>query len=137
MSATSGARAALVALTGCAVLPVSLVLAPGVPQAVAAGTRAPVEVSIAGDDPSGEVRSPRRSCKAGVTVRLVRQVGARGGGDDRPTGLSDTTGLQGGRWTYDFGNPGLDDGRYYALVPGSPRCRAATSRTLIISRADG
>lgn len=101
----------------------------------AAGSRTSVSVSITGPDPAGEVRSARRACKAAVTVRLVRQVGARGGGDDKTTGLTDTTGLQDGRWTYSFGNPGLPDGRYYATVRGTDRCKPASSSSIVVDRS--
>ncbi len=73
-------------------------------------------------------------CKANVTVKFFEQVGARGGGDDLRTGISDTTALQGGRWTYSFGNPGLDDGRYYAKVKGTDRCKPGFSPTIRVDR---
>lgn len=110
-----------------------LTLAPlaALPAPASAVTRANVSISIEGDDPSGTVTSRRAVCRSGVTVRLVKQVGAKGGGDDRPTGLSDTTDAGG---DYDFGNPGLSDGKYYAKVRGTTRCKAATSPTLVVSR---
>jgi hypothetical protein len=123
----------LVAAT-VAVVPVVGLLATTTLGATAASARADVGVTIAGNDPSGVVTSSLRVCKAHVTVKLFEQVGARGGGDDVKTSISDTTALQGGRWTYSFGNPGLDDGRYYAKVKGTDRCKPGFSPTIRVDR---
>ena len=107
----------------------------GVP-AQAAAPATPVSVTITGNDsPFGEVKSPKRICKAGVTVRVYRQIGTRGGGNDVQVGSPDTTGLQGGKWTWSIGNPGLEDGwKVYAKVKAANGCKAAFSPTMTVDK---
>jgi len=116
----------------------AVVVAPlaGTP-AEADGTPASVSVTIAGNDsPFGEVKSARRFCKANVTVRVFKQVGARGGSDDQPVGSPDTTSLQGTKWTWSIGNPGLNDGdKVYAKVKGNSRCKRAFSPTITVDNS--
>src|SRR5262245_4080026 len=109
-----------------------LTLAGGVLSAAPAAAPAPVTVTIHADgtDLSGTVKSPRRACKANRTVVVIKQVGARGGGNDTRL-ASDTTELSGGVGEWSTGNTGTT-GRFYAKVRPSSQCRGDTSRTISV-----
>jgi hypothetical protein len=101
----------------------------------AAGGAAPTTVTIRADgvDLSGTVRSPRPgTCADGRTVIVVRQIGARGGGNDKRF-ASDTAGLQGGVYRWSTGNTGTE-GKFYARVRAIQGCLGATSRTVTATR---
>ena len=110
----------------------------GAVAAVAPASPGPASVAVTikaeGTDLSGEVRSTRLACKSDRTVVVFKQVGARGGGDDRRF-ASDTSGLQGGRWVWSTGNTGTE-GRFYAKVKAKPGCKVAVSRTIRATRND-
>lgn len=99
---------------------------------------AKVSVSIEGNpDPFGELSSSRPTCIDNRLVVLYKQVGKRGGGNDRPTGNTDRSDDDG---SFDFGSPGLETGKYYAVVgaknkKGKVVCKAGASPTIQITRS--
>ena len=108
--------------------------APSLAAPAAAAPAATVTVTIvASVEPSGTVRSALRRCKANVTVKLFRQVGTRGGGDDIAMN-TDGTSLQNGKWTYNLGQPGLHSGNriYTKVLRPRDGCRRAASPTVTI-----
>jgi hypothetical protein len=101
----------------------------------AGGTRArtTVTIRVEGTDFSGLVKSPRpRRCADGRTVRLLEQQGGQQqpGSDDLVA--SDTASRNGDRYEWSTGNTGGMDGRFYAHVRRTDRCKSDTSRTLEI-----
>jgi hypothetical protein len=88
-----------------------------------------VTIKAEGTDLSGTVRSPNlHVCAHGRTVLVIKQKGARGGGDDIRF-ARDTAQLVGnvGRWsTGTTGTPG----RFYARVKPIPGCKGDTSKTV-------
>lgn len=79
----------------------------------------------------GKVTSTRRRCVDSRRVAVVKQIGTRGGGDDRVFG-HDTADAD-GKWKF---NPNLVEGKIYARVRATSRCAANTSRTIRIFAAD-
>lgn len=106
----------------------------GTPAAGAAGDASTtVTIKAEGTDLSGVVKSPRpRRCAADRLVVVVRQKGARGGGDDVRF-ATDTASLEGGVYRWSTGNTGTE-GRFYARVRHVPGCQAATSATIRATR---
>jgi hypothetical protein len=92
-----------------------------------------VTIKAEGTDLSGTVRSPNlHVCAHGRKVLVIKQKGARGGGDDIRF-ASDTAELVGniGRWsTGTTGTPG----RFYAKVKPIPGCKGDTSKTVRATR---
>jgi hypothetical protein len=111
-----------------------LSLAGGALSATQAAAPAPVTVTIKaeGTDLSGTVKSPRRVCKANRTVVVIKQVGARGGGNDTRF-ASDTTELSNGVGQWSTGNTGTE-GRFYAKVRRSAQCKGDTSPTIRVTQ---
>jgi len=100
-------------------------------SAMAGGSRAPTTVTIQaeGTDLSGTVASPRPArCADERTVIVIKQRGARGGGNDTRL-ASDTSEQQGGQYVWSTGNTGTS-GRFYAKVRRTAQCQADTSRTV-------
>jgi hypothetical protein len=101
-----------------------------------AGTRADTTVTIRreGTEPFGTVRSPRpRLCADDRRVVVYKQLGPdQDPQNDRRVG-SDRTELQGEVGHWNIGQPGVY-GRMYARAPGTPDCRADSSRTIRIPR---
>lgn len=94
-----------------------------------------VTIRADGTDLSGTVRSPRPArCANGRTVLLIRQIGARGGGNDKRI-ASDTASLQGGAYRWSTGNTGIE-GRFYARVKPTAACKGDTSKTVRATRND-
>jgi hypothetical protein len=117
-----------------AVLAVSAGLAAG-SSAVGAAAPAPTTVTIKaeGTDLSGTVKSPRPArCADGRTVLLIKQVGARGGGDDIRFGM-DTADLEGDVYAWSTGTTGTP-GRFYAKVKPIQGCAGDTSPTVRAQR---
>jgi hypothetical protein len=108
--------------------------APPLTQAAAPTAKADVTVTIDNEqtDIFGTLKSPRRVCKAEREVRLIKQKGSRGGGDDSHF-ANDTTDLQGGRWVWETGQLGTE-GRFYARVKATPNCKADESPTIRVQR---
>jgi hypothetical protein len=106
----------------------AFVLAPTAQASFAAPARTTVTIQAEGTDLSGEVRSPRRSCRGERTVIVFRQVGTRGGGDDERF-ASDTSQLIDGVGRWSTGNTGTP-GRFYAKVRATSLCAAALSPTV-------
>ena len=109
-------------------------LTTGAGTAGAAGDAATtVTIKAEGTDLSGVVTSTRpKRCAANRTVIVIKQRGARGGGDDVRF-ASDIASLEGGVYRWSTGNTGTE-GRFYARVRHIPGCRAATSPTIRATR---
>jgi hypothetical protein len=89
-------------------------------------TETTVTIHVDGRDYSGKVKSPRQRCVNERKVKLIKQVGERGGGDDIKiaTDLADSD----GEWS--TGNTG-SRGKHYARAPKIPdKCKGDASRTL-------
>jgi len=84
-----------------------------------------------GIDLYGKVTSIRRRCVNSRRVAVIKQIGTRGGGDDRVFG-HDTADAD-GRWKF---FPNLVEGKIYARVRATSSCAADTSRTIRIFAAD-
>jgi hypothetical protein len=92
-----------------------------------------VTIKAEGTDLSGVVTSPRpKRCAADREVVVVRQKGARGGGDDVRF-ATDTASLEGGVYRWSTGNTGTE-GRFYARVRHIIGCKADTSPTIRATR---
>jgi len=129
----------LTAIATMALAPALLLAATASSSLAAAPAAAPARVTVTitaqGTDLSGEVRSPKpRKCAANRTVIVVKQTGARGGGDDVRFAM-DTSGAQNGKWTWSTGNTGTA-GRFYAKVQAKAGCKAATSPTIRAVRSN-
>jgi hypothetical protein len=101
----------------------------------AAAGNAPTTVTIKaqGTDLSGTVSSPKpKRCAKNRTVLLIKQKGARGGGDDQRIG-SDTADFSGGKYQWSTGTTGIE-GRFYAKVKAIPGCKGDTSNTVRATR---
>lgn len=126
-------RATLIALPVLALGGSTLVVA----GAAEAAAHAPTTVTIKADgtDMSGTVQSPApRKCAKDRKVIVMKQKGARGGGDDENF-ASDIAGKQGDKFTWSTGNTGTE-GRFYAKVKKTVDCRADTSPTIKVQRPD-
>lgn len=77
----------------------------------------------------GTARSTRRSCLADRQVRIIHQVGNRGGGDDElfHAQLIVMTGRRSGTWNVGFVLP---PAKYYGVLPRDAQCRRAASATV-------
>ena len=105
------------------------------PSSTAAGkARTVVTIKADGTDLSGTVKSKRKACKDGRKVYLYLQRGARGGGNDELF-ATDTTELDDGVGEWETGNLGFE-GKFYATVKRTPKCKAAASRTVVAERDD-
>ncbi len=115
-----------VPVTAAAVV-AGLVLTPGTAWAARAGST--VTISAEGTDLFGTVSSPKPGkCAEGRKVIVIKQVGARGGGDDK-TFASDTAEKQGSVYAWSTGNTGTS-GRFYAKVRRTADCKGDTSPTI-------
>jgi hypothetical protein len=94
-------------------------------------TATTVTLSTGFPDFSGKVRSTRLGCVNNRRVAVVKQIGTRGGGDDRVFGHDSAA--AGGKWK--VVNPGVE-GKIYARVKATSTCAADTSRTVRFMRAD-
>jgi hypothetical protein len=103
----------------------------GTAQAAPARTKATTTVTIKaeGVDLSGKVKSSRQACITNRKVNVIKQVGSRGGGDDKKF-ASDTASSDG---SWDTGNTGTP-GRFYAKVAATSKCKADTSPTIHATR---
>jgi hypothetical protein len=84
-----------------------------------------VTIKAAGVDLSGKVKSARQACVTNRKVIVIKQVGTRGGGDDKKF-ASDLAASDG---SWDTGNTGTA-GKFYAKVNATTQCRAASSPTI-------
>lgn len=101
----------------------------------AAKARTTVTIKAENTDLSGTVSSPKpNKCAAGRTVILMKQKGTRGGGNDVRI-ASDTASKQGGVYRWSTGNTGME-GRFYAKVRATSKCKGDTSRTVRAERSD-
>lgn len=116
------------------------VLAAGVTYgagAAAGAGRAATTVTIKaeGTDLSGTVASPKPAkCAEGRKVIVMKQIGARGGGDDEFF-ASDNASKNGSRYEWSTGNTGVE-GKFYAKVRRTPSCKGDTSPTIRATRPD-
>ena len=105
---------------------------------VAAADAAPkasttVTITAQGVDLSGQVTSPKpKLCAKDRQVIVIKQKGARGGGDDVRF-ASDTASLQGGKYVWSTGNTGTE-GKFYARVRPTQWCAGDTSPTITAKR---
>ncbi|HWJ82048.1 MAG TPA: hypothetical protein VNS55_07415 [Nocardioides sp.] len=88
-------------------------------------TATTVTIHADGTDLSGHVASSDPACVEGRKVLLIKQVGARGGGNDQriASDLADSAG------NWDTGNTGIE-GKFYAKVRATDTCGRDTSRTV-------
>ncbi|MEP9381504.1 hypothetical protein [Nocardioides sp. KR10-350] len=125
----------VVAVSVTSLIPASLVYAIQT-DALAAAKLTPTTVTIKAEqvDLSGTVRSPKKVCKNNRKVFLVKQKGAKFGGDDKVI-ATDTTELKKGVGVWRTGNTGIE-GKFYAKVKKTSKCRAAVSKTVVAERDD-
>ena len=90
-----------------------------------ARAKSTVTIKAEGVDLSGTLSSPRKSCVNGRKVIVIKQVGTRGGGNDKVI-ASDTASADG---TWSTGNTGIE-GRFYAKVKKTATCGGDTSKTI-------
>jgi hypothetical protein len=88
-----------------------------------------VTIKAQGLDLSGTVTSKRQGCVTDRMVSVIKQIGTRGGGDDRRFG-SDLASADG---SWETGNTGVA-GRVYAKAKATSTCAADTSPTIRITR---
>jgi hypothetical protein len=122
--------------TACAVAALAaglgaLVAAPAHAGGLAATT---VTIEADGTDLSGTVESSQVVCMDDRKVIVLKQKGAKGGGDDKRV-ATDTADLSGDVGVWSTGNTGLE-GRFYAKVRKTEFCKADTSPTIRVSRDD-
>jgi hypothetical protein len=84
-----------------------------------------VTIKAEGVDLSGKVKSPRQACITDRKVILVKQIGARGGGDD--INFASDTASSDGSWS--TGTTGTA-GRFYSKVKPTAQCQGDTSPTV-------
>jgi hypothetical protein len=115
-------KIAISLLTGAALLAV-----PGTAsgQSALAPARSTVTIKAEGTDLSGTLSSPRAACVENRKVIVIKQIGARGGGDDQSF-ASDTASADGSWNTGNTGTPG----KFYAKVKKTTRCKGDTSPTI-------
>jgi len=118
----------LVAVSGLCLTAGDVAAAPAAPRA-----KTTVTIEAQGTDLSGTVRSPKpRQCANNRKVIVIKQQGARGGGDDTRF-ATDTASLEGGVYRWSTGTTGTP-GRFYAKVRRTPNCAADTSPTIRATR---
>jgi hypothetical protein len=84
-----------------------------------------VTIKAEGVDLSGKVKSTRQACITDRKVILIKQIGTRGGGDDRRF-ASDTASADGSWSTGTTGTPG----KFYSKVRATTKCKGDTSPTV-------
>jgi hypothetical protein len=84
-----------------------------------------------GIDLYGKVTSAKRGCVNNRRVAVIKQIGTRGGGDDRVVGHD--TAAADGKWKF---FPNLVEGKMYARVKATSACAADASRTVRVFAAD-
>ena len=117
---------AIIGLVACSAL---------VTTAPASGGKAETTVTIKseGGDPVGTVKSSNEDkCADDRLVKVYREKGGeQGGGDDVYTGSMDTTSFSNGKYRWSVGQPGLE-GKHYARAPGTSKCKADNSKTIVL-----
>jgi hypothetical protein len=106
-------------------------------SAGAGGGGAETKVTIkAPSEIFGKVKSPNlERCAEGRKVKVFRQKGARGGGDDIKVGTDNAqiSGEDGAFATWSIGNPGVPEGKkVYAKAGRIEGCQKDSSRTVIV-----
>jgi hypothetical protein len=88
-----------------------------------------VTIKAEGTDLSGVVKTSNpQACALDRTVRVWKQIGTRGGGDDIKM-FHDTVDMQGTKYVWSTGNTGIQ-GFFYAKLGSTPDCKADTSPTV-------
>jgi hypothetical protein len=101
----------------------------GMSTSASAGGAAETKVTIKGPgDVYGYVKSPKVKCMDDRKVTVFKQKGARGGGNDVKM-ASDNASLNGDRYQWSVGNPGIQ-GKFYARAGRIPGCKADNSKTI-------
>jgi len=114
-------HAAVIALAVCGAFVVG--------GSASAGGPAATKVTINGPgDVFGYVKSAKRKCMNDRKVTVLKQKGARGGGDDVPV-ASDRASRSGDRYQWSVGNPGIQ-GKFYARAGKISGCKAGASPTI-------
>lgn len=98
-------------------------------HAPAAKAKSTVTIKAEGTDLSGTLKSPKQSCVTERKVLVIKQVGARGGGDDQKF-ASDVASADG---SWSTGQTGTE-GRFYAKVRATATCAGDTSPTIRATR---
>jgi hypothetical protein len=109
----------------------------GFTDSAEASAKAKTKVTIRAEntDLSGTVKSRKPlKCAANRTVLLVQQIGKRGGGNDKVIAY-DTASLEGGVYRWSTGNTGIE-GKFYAKVKATNKCKAGKSKTVRAVRSD-
>lgn len=99
------------------------------PAGSRSGATTTVTIKAQGLDLSGTVASSRQGCVTDRKIVVVKQIGTRGGGDDRTIG-SDLASADG---TWETGNTGIA-GRIYAKAKATSTCAGDTSPTIRVVR---
>jgi hypothetical protein len=116
-------RTSLIAVGAVAV--VALPIAGTIAPASAAPAASTVTIKADGVDLSGTVKSPRQSCITDRKVIVFKQIGARGGGDDKNF-ASDLASADGSWSTGQTGTAG----KFYAKIRATTQCKGDTSPTI-------
>lgn len=125
-------RTRLLGIVGAVVLLGGTAMATGVASAAPQPIDTRVTIRAVGTELSGQVKSPSPNrCARGRLVVVMRQIGARGGGNDIRF-ATDTAEFQDGAIRWSTGNTGRS-GRFYAKVFKTDRCRGATSATIQVT----
>ena len=102
-----------------AVLAIAAVAAPSAALAKKKNKKASITLVINGGDFSGQIKDKKRpQCLADREVTVFSVQG-------NEPGPSDTSDLDG---SWNTGNNGAYDGKYYAQTPATPGCKALTSK---------
>lgn len=121
MRAGRNRRAAVVTLAVCGAFTIG--------GSASAGGPAATKVTINGPgDVHGYVKSVKRKCMNDRKVTVIKQNGARGGGNDTKV-TSDRASKVGDRYQWSVGNPGIE-GKFYARAGKISGCKAGASETI-------
>ena len=111
---------AVLAIAACAAVALTSLASAG------GGADTRVTIQVEGRDYFGKVKSPRQRCVNERKVKLYKQKGERGGGDDIK--IASDLADEDGDWS--TGNTG-SRGKHYARAPKIPdKCKGDSSRTL-------
>ena len=108
-------------------------MAAALPTSAFAAKSAKTKVTIDGPngDFFGKVKSKDPLCVEGREVIVFEMEGSKPKPSTDVEVASDSAGSD-GRWS--VGQPGVDDGTYYAHAPKVPGCKAGTSKTIDVER---
>jgi hypothetical protein len=92
-------------------------------------TKVSLAIHADGVDLFGTLTTAKSTCGKDRTVTVWRQVGQRGGGNDRRFAMDTSEHDHGHVYRWDTGNTGVA-GHFYATVRATSSCRAASSATI-------